>query len=70
MRGATFRDLNEKLANFYKIKLSRFNQESLSFLLKVEAENTHQRGKYRSAADLLLDWFGFDQSSKTVVHST
>ena len=29
-------------------------------------ENTHQRGKYHCTADLLFDWFGFDQRSKTV----
>ena len=33
-------------------------------------ENTHKRGKYHCTADLLFDWFGFNQTSKTVVHST
>ena len=37
---------------------------------KVTAENTHQRGKCQCTADLLFDSFGFDQTSKIVVHST
>ena len=36
----------------------------------VYAENTLQRGKYHSMADLLFDGFGFDQSSKSVFQST
>ena len=34
------------------------------------SDNTHHRGKYYCMADLLFDCFGFDQTSKTVVHST
>ena len=26
-------------------------------------------GKYHCMADLLIDWFGFDQTSKTVVNA-
>ena len=33
-------------------------------------DNTYHRGNYHCMADLLFDWFGFDQTSKTVVHST
>jgi len=29
-----------------------------------------QRGKYHCMADLLFDWFGMNQTNKTVVHST
>ena len=38
--------------------------------LYLHLENTHHRGKYHFMADLLFDWFGFDQTSKTVVHLT
>ena len=34
----------------------------------VAVENTHNWGKYHCVADLLFDWFGFDQTSKTVAH--
>ena len=34
----------------------------------VEPENTHHIGKYHCTTDL-FDWFGFDRTSKTVVHS-
>ena len=27
-------------------------------------EDTHHRGEHHYTADLLIDWFGFDQSSK------
>ena len=30
----------------------------------TKAENTHHRGEYHCIADLLFDWFGFDQTSK------
>ena len=30
------------------------------------AENTHIGGKYHCTAHLLFDWFGLDQTSKTV----
>ena len=36
----------------------------------VLAENTQNRGKYQCTADLLFDWFGFDQTSKIVAHSS
>ena len=32
-------------------------------------ENTHHRVNYHCMADLLFEWFGFDQTSKTVVHA-
>ena len=32
----------------------------------IQAENTRHRGKYCCTSE----WFGFDQTSKTVVHST
>ena len=32
--------------------------------------SSHHRGKYHSTADLLFDWFEFDQTSKTTVQST
>ena len=38
--------------------------------LKARPENTHNRGKCHCMADLLFDWFGFDRTIKTVVHST
>ena len=33
-------------------------------------EATDQRGKFHCTADLLFDWFGFDQTSKAVANST
>ena len=36
----------------------------------IYPENAHHKGKYYYTVDLLFDWFGFDQTSKTVVHST
>ena len=40
-------------------------------LLRIKkSEKTHHRGKYHCTADRLFDWFGFDQTSKTVIHST
>ena len=35
----------------------------------VSAENTRHRGKYHYSADLIFDWFGFDQTSKAVANS-
>ena len=29
----------------------------------MRPENTHHRGKYHCTADLLFEWFGFDQTS-------
>ena len=37
---------------------------SCSDVIVRKAQNTHQRGKYHFTADLLFDWFGFDQSNK------
>ena len=36
----------------------------------AKAKNTHHMGKYHSTADLLFDWFGFDQTSKADANST
>ena len=33
----------------------------------VDAKNTHIRGKDHYMTDLLYDWFGFKQTSKTVL---
>ena len=40
-------------------------------LYSATAENTDLlcKGKYHCMTDLLFDWFGFDQTSQTVVHS-
>ena len=43
-------------------------------LLKFSMHNTNQRmltigGKYHCMADLLFDWFGLEQTSKTVSNS-
>ena len=35
-----------------------------------QAESTRHRKKYYCTADLLIDWFGFEQTSKAVVNST
>ena len=39
----------------------------------AEDKNTfwkfNQRGKYHCAADLMFDWFGFDQTSKTALNA-
>ena len=32
----------------------------------LSTENTNHRGKYHRKVDFLFDWFGFDQTSKTV----
>ena len=45
-------------------------QMSIAFDCVMHTENTHHRGKYHRTADLLLDWFGFDQTSKAVANST
>ena len=37
---------------------------------KYNTENAHHRGEYHCTADLLFEWFRFDQTSKTGVHST
>ena len=41
-----------------------------AILRLVSAKNTLQIGNYHCPADLLFDWFGFDQTSKTVVNAT
>ena len=38
--------------------------------LRHQPGNTERRGKYYCVADLLFDWYGFDQTSKSVVRST
>ena len=40
--------------------------------MSVHPENTNllRKGKYHCMVDLLFDWFGFDETSKSVVHST
>ena len=47
-----------------------FTQDRLIESPRVKAETTHHRGKHYCTADLLFEWFGFDQRSKTVVNST
>ena len=44
----------------------------VSRLERNEAENNNlfHKGKYHCMADLLFDRFGFDKTSKSVVHST
>ena len=42
----------------------------LSEWASIATENTQHRGKYHCTSDLLSDWFGFDQTSKTVVCAT
>ena len=37
---------------------------------RVYSGNTHQMRKYNCTADLLIDWFGFDPTSKYVAKST
>ena len=37
-------------------------------IAQSENTNTHQRGKYQCTADLLFDWFGFDQTSKAIAN--
>ena len=37
--------------------------------LTTAPENTHLRAKYQCMADLLFDWFRFDQTSKDVANS-
>ena len=42
-----------------------------SNLVKItNTESTHFGGKYGCRADLLFDWFGFDQKSKADANST
>ena len=36
----------------------------------LSTEHSPLGRKYHCMAHLLFDWFGFDQTSKTVVHST
>jgi len=33
-------------------------------------ENTYQKGNYNCTANLVFDWFGFDQTSKADANST
>ena len=46
-----------------KSKFGHFLSLTLNRLLW--SENSHHRGKYQCMPDLLFDWFGFDQTSKT-----
>ena len=41
-----------------------------AILRLVSAKNTLHIGNYHCPADLLFDWFRFDQTSKTVVNAT
>ena len=72
---------NTKMSNgiCYPLQLARglpskhkyfFTQDRLIESPRVKAETTHHRGKHYCTADLLFEWFGFDQRSKTVVNST
>ena len=51
-----------------KTKIAKLPLQSQSHFVRLE--NTHHRGKYHWMNDLLFNWFGFDQMSRTVVHST
>ena len=51
------------------MSLSSYQPTAVKYDSMVVPENTHHRGKYHCMADLLFDWFGFDQTSQTVVHS-
>ena len=46
------------------------NTETGEKRLILGAENTHRKGKNHCTVDLLFDWFGFEHTSKIVVHST
>ena len=39
-------------------------------ILTKRPENTHHKGKIHCTANLMFYWFGFDQTSRTVVQST
>ena len=43
---------------------------SLKSFIMIKNTDLFQKGKYHCKADLLLDSFGFEQTSKAVVHST
>ena len=45
------------------------DQDYKTFLALNQRTLTHG-GMYGWMAELLLDWFGFDQTSKTLVHAT
>ena len=45
-------------------RLATFNHYALFEIRDLRSENTHHRGKYHCTADLLFDWFGFNQKSK------
>ena len=38
--------------------------------MRPPPENTDHMGKYHCTADILFDWFGFDQTSKYVANTT
>ena len=66
------RNANIRHNNWTNVSNTWMNDEGPArHLGKVETENTHHtRRKYHCTADLLFDWFGFDTTSKTAVHST
>ena len=51
------------------MSLSSYQPTAVKYDSMVVPENTHHRGKYHCMADLLFDWFGFDQTSKYVANS-
>ena len=50
----------------YCLKRSKIKEKRLRLANTV---NNHQRGKYHCMSFLLFDWFGLDQTRKTVTHS-
>ena len=48
---------------YYSIYCSRYS-------LQKRMLTYSRKGKYHCKADLLFDWFAFDQTSKSVVHTT
>ena len=59
--------IENKNQNIFKTKMLPNNQGEGC---NLKAENTHlfRKGKLNSTADLLIDWFGFGQTSKSVVN--
>ena len=55
----------------FTIREKRTQMESeIVSVLSADSVKTHHWGKYHCMADLLFDWFGFDQSSKADANST
>ena len=47
------------------------NEQSISSrYLRIYQRTLTKGGVYHCTADLLFDWFGFDQTSKSVIYST